>query len=227
VVQRGEIFGLIGPSGAGKTTILRMLCGLLSPSSGTARVAGFDLRRAPAAARALVGYMGQGPSLYGELSIVENFRFLADAYDVERRQREDRIERLVAEFGLGSCTDPPFDALPFAARQRAALAATLVHEPEIILLDDPTAGGDPRTRRALWRCIEALAAAGGAVLVASRLTADGAQCDHLLLAHDGRAIATGRPDELVARGGACDAGAASLDEAFAALIADRQGRDAA
>lgn len=225
-VAAGEIVGLVGPADAGKTTILRILAGLLSPTAGEARVAGADPRSAPAATRARLGCMSQKFSLYGELTVARNLRFCAGIFGVERGQRGARIERLMAELGLGSRADTRADDLSTGDKQRLALAATLVHEPEIVLLDEPTAGVDPATRRDLWFRIDAVSAAGAAVLVALRDMTEAEACDRVLLLHRGRGIAAGRPDELVTAVATHDGSEPTLADAFVAFAgsAEREGR---
>lgn len=226
-VAPGNVFGLFGPSGAGKTTILRMLSGLLSPTIGAAACAGSDLRTAPQAARARLGYMGQKFSLYGELSVAQNLRFFAAAYKVERRRRGERVDKVLAEFGLEPHADTGSESLPPGLKQRLALAATLVHEPEVLLLDEPTAGVDPLTARDIWRRIDALAAGGIAIVVASRFLDEAEYCDRLLLLHRGRSIAAGRPDEIMATFADSGDGDATIEDTFAGLVADLERRKAA
>ncbi|HEX7969197.1 MAG TPA: ABC transporter ATP-binding protein, partial [Stellaceae bacterium] len=220
-------FGLFGPGGAGKTTILRILSGLVSPTTGVATCAGLDLRTAPAVARARLGYVSQKFSLYGELSIAQNLRFFAAAYRVERRRRGERVDRLLAEFGLEAHADVRAGELPPGLRQRLALAASLVHEPGIVLLDEPTAGVDPLTAHDIWRRIGALAGSGVAVVVASRFLDEAEYCDRLLLIYRGRSIAAGRPDELTAPSTDGGDGHATIEDAFVALIGDVERRRAA
>ena len=152
-VQRGEIFGLLGPNGAGKTTTFRMLCGLLPASSGTLRVAGVDLRRARASARQRIGYVAQKFSLYGQLSVTENLDFFASAYNLRGARKRDRIERALQQFDLAPLADVAGGNLPGGFKQRLAMAAALLHEPEILFLDEPTSGADPLARREFWRRI--------------------------------------------------------------------------
>jgi ABC-2 type transport system ATP-binding protein len=198
VVNGGELFGIVGAPRVGKTTLLRMICGLLRPSEGTVNVAGCDLRAAPDSARRRIGYMSQQFSLYGELSAVQNLRFFARAYGVGRRRCTEQIARRLNEFDLMQVADARAGELPPGLQQRLSLAVSVVHEPEIVILDEPTAGLDPLTRRAIWRRIEALTASGLTVVVASRSIADAAPCDRLLRLDRGRALASGRPDEVVA-----------------------------
>jgi ABC-2 type transport system ATP-binding protein len=226
-VAPGEIFGLVGPKDAGKTTILRILCGLVSATTGGARIGGRDLRQAAAGARACIGYMGHGFSLYGELSIAQNLRFVAEIHRLERRKCRDRVDGLIAEFELGPYADTPAGQLPAGVKQRLALAASLVHQPSVVLLDEPTADTDPLTRRDLWRHINALAAEGVAVLVAVPSVEEAEYCDRVMFIDLGQGLATGRPEELksaVARG---DGDVPTLEDAFVACIEERCLRRAA
>ena len=157
-VQRGEIFGLLGPNGAGKTTTFRMLCGLLPASSGTLRVAGMDLRRARASARQRIGYVAQKFSLYGQLTVAENLEFFASAYSLRGDKKKSRIDWAIRQFDLGEFIDLASGDLPGGFKQRLAMAAALLHEPELLFLDEPTSGADPLARREFWRRITALAA---------------------------------------------------------------------
>ena len=159
-VQRGEIFGLLGPNGAGKTTTFRMLCGLLPATSGTLRVAGVDLRRARASARQRIGYVAQKFSLYGQLSVTENLEFFASAYNLRAARKRDRIDWALQQFDLASLAGLPSGNLPGGFKQRLAMAAALLHEPEILFLDEPTSGADPLARREFWRRITTLVRAG-------------------------------------------------------------------
>jgi ABC-2 type transport system ATP-binding protein len=156
-VHRGEIFGLLGPNGAGKTTTFRMLCGLLPASSGTLRIAGVDLRRAPASARQRIGYVAQKFSLYGQLTVAQNLEFFASAYGLRGSEKRGRIDWAMRQFELTSLATLPSGQLPGGYKQRLAMAAALLHEPETLFLDEPTSGADPLARREFWRRITALA----------------------------------------------------------------------
>jgi ABC-2 type transport system ATP-binding protein len=163
-VQRGEIFGLLGPNGAGKTTTFRMLCGLLAPSHGALRVAGVDVAKARAAARERLGYVAQKFSLYGNLSVAENLEFFASAYALRGDRRRQRIGWALQQFDLGEVARLKSALLPAGYKQRLAMAAALLHEPEILFLDEPTSGADPFARREFWRRITALAEQGVTVI---------------------------------------------------------------
>jgi ABC-2 type transport system ATP-binding protein len=218
-VRRGEIFGLLGPNGAGKSTIFRMLCGLLRPSGGSAHVAGLDLLRAPAAARARIGYMAQRFSLYAELTTVENLRFFARVYGLAGVARQHAVEAALERFDLAAAANAVAASLPLGLRQRLALAASLLHAPDILFLDEPTSGVDPLTRRAFWTRISALADGGVTVLVTSHFMDEAENCDRLAIIHDGRIVATGTPGELRARVRGPELPEPTLEDAFIALVA--------
>jgi ABC-2 type transport system ATP-binding protein len=226
-VARGEIFGLLGPNGAGKSTTFRMLCGLLRPSSGSARVAGEDLVHASAAARARIGYMAQRFSLYAELSVVENLRFFARVYGLDRATRTTAIARALDRSELREVAHDVAGELPLGVKQRLALAAALLHEPDILFLDEPTSGVDPVTRRAFWGRIGALADSGVAILVTSHFMDEAEYCDRLGIISDGRLIATGTPAGLRARVQTASLPEPTLEDAFIALVQSAGRQDAA
>jgi ABC-2 type transport system ATP-binding protein len=226
-VASGEIFGLLGPNGAGKSTTFRMLCGLLRPSGGSARVAGRDLLDAPAAARARIGYMAQRFSLYAELSVLENLRFFARVYGLDRKGRATAIDQALDRFELREMALNVAGALPLGVKQRLALAAALLHAPEILFLDEPTSGVDPVTRRAFWARIGALADSGVAVLVTSHFMDEAEYCDRLGIVSEGRIIATGTPASLRARVATAALPEPTLEDAFIALVQGANQRDLA
>ena len=190
-VRRGEIFGLLGPNGAGKTTTFRMLCGLLPATGGTLRVAGVDLRHARASARQRIGYVAQKFSLYGQLSVVENLDFFASAYGLRGRPQA-RAHRLGDEqFELAALARLPSGQLPGGYKQRLAMAAALLHEPEILFLDEPTSGADPLARREFWRRITALAEQGVTVIVTTHFMEEAEYCDRVAIMDAGRVLAAG------------------------------------
>jgi len=195
-VNRGEIFGLLGANGAGKTTMFRMVCGLLPASGGTLQVAGIDVRRKAAAARARIGYMSQTFSLYGTLSVADNLRFFSGAYGLAGRRRRERIDWAIDEFKLGSVVEKTGGALPLGYKQRLALACALMHEPEIIFLDEPTSGVDPLARREFWHRINALASRGVTVLVTTHFMDEAEYCDRLAIMMAGEILVLGTPAEI-------------------------------
>jgi ABC-2 type transport system ATP-binding protein len=226
-VRKGEIFGLLGANGAGKSTVFRMLCGLLPASAGTLRVAGFDLRRAAAPARGRIGYMAQKFSLYGDLSVRQNLQFFASAYGLYGVRRRDRIAWALAEFELGDSAAATSKDLPLGYKQRLALACALMHEPEILFLDEPTSGVDPLARRDFWRRINGLAEAGVTVLVTTHFMEEAEYCDRLVIMAHGRILAEGRSEEIKARFQNAAHPEPTMEDAFVALIQeDAQARAA-
>ena len=217
-VPHGQIFGLLGPNGAGKSTTFRMLCGLLPPSGGSARVAGLDLLRAPAAARARVGYMAQRFSLYAELSVRENLRFFARVYGLNRSAQRRAIDSALQRFDLTTHADTVARDLPLGLKQRLALAAALLHAPKILFLDEPTSGVDPLTRREFWNRIGTLADEGVTILVTSHFMDEAEYCDRLGIVSQGRLAAVGTPGELRASVRSQSMPDPSLEDAFIALV---------
>jgi len=192
-VQRGEIFGFLGPNGAGKTTTIRMLCGLLPPTAGAIRVAGIDVRRTPAALRPHVGYMSQQFSLYADLTVVENLRLFGGLYGVPRRALRDRISWVVDMAGLAGCEHWLTRRLSGGWRQRLALGAALLHDPDVLFLDEPTSGVDPASRRRFWDLIYRLADRGTSVFVTTHYMDEAEHCHRLALVYRGRIIAENSP----------------------------------
>jgi ABC-2 type transport system ATP-binding protein len=219
-VGRGEIFGLLGPNGAGKTTTFRMLCGLLPASGGTLRVAGADLRNSPASARQKIGYVAQKFSLYAQLSVAENLDFFAHAYGLSGARLRERIEWAMAEFELGSFSGLLSGQLPGGYKQRLAMAAALLHQPEILFLDEATSGADPMARREFWRRITALSQAGVTIVVTTHFMAEVEYCDRMAVLDEGRVLATGSPTEIRARGQAVAGREATMEDAFIAIVED-------
>jgi ABC-2 type transport system ATP-binding protein len=217
-VRQGEIFGLLGPNGAGKSTTFRMLCGLLPPSSGTARVAGLDLGRAAADARARIGYMAQRFALYGGLTVRQNLDFFAGAYGLAGARRRQRRDWVVESFELAPHLGTNSGELSLGFKQRLALGCALIHEPSILFLDEPTSGVDPLTRREFWNRIGALADAGVTILVTSHFMDEAEYCDRLAVIYRGRLIALGTPDAIKQAQAGPDHPDPSLDDAFVALI---------
>lgn len=223
-VHAGEIFGLLGPNGAGKTTTFRMLCGLLPATSGTLRVAGVDLRKARASARQRIGYVAQKFSLYGQLSVAENLGFFAGAYGLHGRRRRERIGWALTQFELGEFARLPSGELPGGYKQRLAMAAALLHEPEILFLDEPTSGADPLARREFWRRITALADHGVTVIVTTHFLVEAEYCDRIAIMDAGRVLAQGTPAEVRGHVHAEPGVTPSMEDAFIAIVEQaRQG----
>ncbi|MBI5896704.1 MAG: ABC transporter ATP-binding protein [Desulfobacterales bacterium] len=195
-VRRGEIFGLLGPNGAGKSTTFRMLCGLLSASGGEIRVAGHDLRRSGAQARARLGYMAQQFSLYGQLSVLENLTFYGRAYGLGNHKLQERLAWADAEFDLTRWRATPAGLLPGGYKQRLAMAAALLHEPDIIFLDEPTSGVDPLARREFWLRINGFAEQGVTVVVTTHFMEESEYCDRMLIMSQGASLAMGTPADI-------------------------------
>jgi ABC-2 type transport system ATP-binding protein len=221
-VGRGEVFGLLGANGAGKSTTFRMLCGLLPPSGGSLRVAGFDLRRAAATARARIGYMSQKFSLYGNLSVGQNLRFFSGAYGLAGRHRGERVHWALADFGLEGLAEAVSADLPLGYKQRLALACALMHEPDILFLDEPTSGVDPLARREFWRRINALADRGVTVLVTTHFMEEAEYCDRLAIMAAGEILALGTPAEIKQRARDRTHPEPTMEDAFVALIEARE-----
>jgi len=217
-VCRGEIFGLLGANGAGKTTTFRMLCGLLPASGGELAVAGHDLRRAGAAARRSIGYMAQHFSLYGHLTVLQNLRFFASAYGLRGGDRNRRIARALETFGLAPYSGANAGELPLGYKQRLAFAVALMHEPEILFLDEPTSGVDPLARRAFWTRTNTLAEAGVTVLVTTHFMEEADYCDRLVIMADGSLLAEGTPAQMKALARDPQHPEPSMEEAFIRLI---------
>jgi len=227
-VHYGEVFGLLGANGAGKSTTFRMLCGLLPASGGTLLVAGNNLRQAAARARASIGYMAQRFSLYANLSVVENLRFFSRAYGLRGARQRTRIAWALEEFELGTFADARSADLPLGYKQRLALAAALMHEPEILFLDEPTSGVDPLARREFWHRINSLAEGGVTVLVTTHFMEEAEYCDSLVIMAQGKILAQGTPEEMKRRLRSSSLPAPSMEDAFIALIeAQRDEEEAA
>ncbi len=224
-VRRGEVFGLLGGNGAGKTTTFRMLCGLLPPSRGSLRVAGVDLRRAAAKARARIGYMSQKFSLYGALSVRQNLEFFASAYRLDNGRRRIRLHWALEEFQLTAHADSSSGDLPLGHKQRLALACALLHEPEILFLDEPTSGVDPLMRRAFWSAINALAEQGVTVLVTTHFMEEAEYCDRLVIMAAGSVLAAGQPQEIRAQVRRPDLPNPTLEDAFIQMLHNIAGSD--
>ncbi len=217
-VARGEIFGLLGPNGAGKTTTFRMLCGLLPASSGQLDVAGLDLRTAGAQARRRIGYVAQKFALYGNLTVRENLAFFGGAYGLRGTALRQRVAAVTAQFDLEP--DAVSGDLPGGYKQRLAMAAGLLHEPDILFLDEPTSGIDPLARRAFWRTITSLAQNGVTIVITTHFMEEAEYCDRIAIQDAGRMLALGTPHQVRLQASA-DPGL-DMSAAFIAIV--EQGR---
>ncbi|NIP57625.1 MAG: ATP-binding cassette domain-containing protein, partial [Gemmatimonadetes bacterium] len=195
-VARGEVFGFLGPNGSGKSTTIRMLTGILPPSSGRARIAGLDVGTERRRIRPRVGYMSQRFSLYGDLTAGENLEFFAGAYGVPRREADARTARVLEAVGLEGREGVMTSALSGGWKQRLALAAAILHEPEILFLDEPTSGVDPVSRRQFWDLIFELAGRGVTVLVTTHYMDEAERCERVALLNAGRLVGLGSPEAL-------------------------------
>ncbi len=218
-VTRGEIFGLLGPNGAGKSTTFKMMCGLLTPSEGTARVAGLDLQRAGGEARSRLGYMAQKFSLYGDLSARQNLEFFSGIYGLAGSRQKAAIAGMIDVFGLGPHADNgSAGELPLGFKQRLAMACALMHEPDVLFLDEPTSGVDPITRREFWSHINGLAEKGITVMVTTHFMDEAEYCDRIGLVYRGKLIALGPPDELKRKARTQERADPTMEDAFIALV---------
>lgn len=218
-VQPGEIFGLVGPDGAGKTTTLRLLAGILRPTGGSASVAGYDVRRQPEAIKRHIGYMAQQFSLYGDLTVMENLRFFADIFQVSRAERKARVPRLLDFARLGPFQHRRASHLSGGMQKKLALACTLIHEPAIIYLDEPTTGVDPVSRREFWDILANLHLQGITLLVSTPYMDEAERCTRVGLMFQGDLIACDTPEQIQAmvKGEMLEIQPASLDGAIERL----------
>ena len=213
-VSRGEIFGLLGPNGAGKTTTFRMLCGLLPASSGMLEVAGMNLRTARAQARAKIGYVSQKFALYGNLSVLDNLKFFGGAYGLSGKQLKQQIDKALLQFELKPHAKS--GDLPNGFKQRLSMAAALLHQPEIVFLDEPTSGIDPLARRSFWYTIGELANQGMTIIVTTHFMEEAEYCDRIAIQDAGKLLAIGTPQQI--RGMAQLEGVNDMNSAFIAIV---------
>ena len=213
-VSRGEIFGLLGPNGAGKTTTFRMLCGLLPASSGMLEVAGMNLRTARAQARAKIGYVSQKFALYGNLSVLDNLKFFGGAYGLSGKQLKQQIDKALLQFELKPHAKS--GDLPNGFKQRLSMAAALLHQPEIVFLDEPTSGIDPLARRSFWYTIGELANQGMTIIVTTHFMEEAEYCDRIAIQDAGKLLAIGTPQQI--RGMTQLEGVNDMNSAFIAIV---------
>lgn len=195
-IRRGEVFGFLGPNGAGKSTLIRILVGLLPPSDGEVEVLGLDLPRESERLRPKIGYMTQKFSLYEDMTIGENLRFAAEIFGLEPAEGHRRVEEKLTDYGLEERRGQLAGTLSGGWKQRLALAVATVHRPELLVLDEPTAGVDPDRRRVFWEEIFELATAGVTVLVSTHYMDEAVRCHRLCMMKKGRRVAVGSPEEL-------------------------------
>lgn len=212
-IKKGEIFGLLGPNGAGKSTSFKMMCGLSTPTAGTAKIMGNDIIDNPSKARSYLGYMAQKFSLYGDLTVMQNLRFFAGVYGLGILKRKGRIEKMVDVFHFKKYLDHDAKELPLGYKQRLSLACAVMHQPSVLFLDEPTSGVDPITRREFWNHIRGLSDKGVTVMVTTHFMDEAEFCDRISLFYRGETIATGTPQELKDM-----ANVSSMEEAFVELI---------
>ncbi|MBW5814691.1 ABC transporter ATP-binding protein [Yersinia kristensenii] len=217
-VKRGEIFGLLGPNGAGKSTTFKMMCGLLVPSSGKALVLGMDLKTSSGKARQHLGYMAQKFSLYGNLTVEQNLKFFSGVYDLQGKTQREKIADMTSAFNFTPILKQTPDSLPLGFKQRLALACALMHEPDILFLDEPTSGVDPLTRREFWLHINGMVDKGVTVMVTTHFMDEAEYCDRIGLVYRGKIIAAGTPDELKQQVATDDNPNPSMEEAFIGLV---------
>jgi ABC-2 type transport system ATP-binding protein len=213
-IGRGEIFGFLGPNGAGKSTTFKMLCGLLKPTAGEAKVFGLSLAKSASSARAKIGYMSQKFSLYGDISVVENLNFFAGIYGLRGLVKAKKIKDMIEIFDLQRYAHTPSKDLPLGFKQRLALACAVMHDPVVLFLDEPTSGIDPITRREFWNHIYAMVQKGMTIMVTTHFMEEAEYCDRIALIYKGRAIALGTPYDLIAT----VSPTATMEDTFCELI---------
>jgi ABC-2 type transport system ATP-binding protein len=196
-IHRGEVFGLLGPNGSGKTTTIRMLCGLLTPSAGRASVVGHDVALEPELIRTKIGYMSQRYGLYDDLTVYENLRFYATVYGLHGRKRTERLEQHMHDIGISELRNQLAGTLSGGWKQRLALACATAHEPEMLFLDEPTAGVDPAARRAFWKSIYDLSNGGTTILVTTHYMDEAERCQRLAFLSRGHLIGLGTVKEIL------------------------------
>ena len=217
-IERGEVFGLLGPNGSGKTTTIRMLCGLLTPSGGSATVVGFDVRDEPEAIRQHIGYMSQKFGLYDDLTVYENLRFYAAIYGLYGSEREHRVAEQLHDLDLEQRRTQLAGTLSGGWKQRLALGCATSHRPALLFLDEPTAGVDPASRRQFWETIKLLAASGTTVLVTTHYMDEAERCGRIAFLSRGHLIAVGTPGEITTQ-----FGQTSIEDVFIELQAKDEG----
>nr|WP_285316263.1 ATP-binding cassette domain-containing protein [Providencia rettgeri] len=217
-VKRGEIFGLLGPNGAGKSTTFKMMCALMKPTDGQALVLGMDLKTSSNKVRQHLGYMAQKFSLYGNLKVGQNLKFFSGVYGLHHQQQAQKIHEMVEAFNFKPIINQVTESLPLGYKQRLALACSLMHEPDILFLDEPTSGVDPLTRREFWLHINGMVDKGVTVMVTTHFMDEAEYCDRIGLVYHGKIIAAGTPDELKQQVASAENPDPSMEDAFIELI---------
>ena len=217
-VRRGEVFGLLGPNGSGKTTTIRMMCGLMPPTSGEISVVGIDAVRDPEGVRRRIGYMSQRFGLYEDMSVRENFRFYAGLYGLRGAARDAREAELFGQLGLEPRARQLVGTLSGGWKQKLSLACATAHHPDLVFLDEPTAGVDPAARRRFWELIHEMANGGMTILVTTHYMDEAIRCDRLGFLSRGSLIGLGTPSEVTAQ-----FGQQSVEDVFIALQAKDEG----
>ncbi|MCT7634350.1 ATP-binding cassette domain-containing protein [Aliarcobacter butzleri] len=213
-IRNGEIFGFLGPNGAGKSTTFKMLCGLLTPTFGTAKVLGEDLYKSNSNIKNSIGYMAQKFSLYGNLKIKDNLDFFSGIYGLKNKKREEKLEEMIEIFDFKNYLHLNANSLPLGIKQRLSLACSVMHEPKVLFLDEPTSGVDPITRKEFWTHINGMVKKGVSIMVTTHFMDEAEYCDKIMLIYKGKNIASGTPDELKALVGPN----ASMQDAFITLV---------
>jgi len=214
-VNGGEVFGFLGPNGAGKTTTIKVIVGLLQPTAGTVKVAGYDVQTQPLPAKAASGYVPDTPNLYAKLTGRELLRFVGDLYDLDRKQVAQRTEELLQMFDLTSAADDTVDSYSHGMQQKISLAAALMHDPKVLVLDEPTVGLDPKSARLIKDILRQMADRGAAIFLSTHILEIAERmCDRIGIINKGELIAVGTMDELRSLG---KAGETSLEDIFLGL----------
>jgi ABC-2 type transport system ATP-binding protein len=223
-VKRGEIFGLLGPNGAGKSTTFRMMCGLITPTEGEARVNGADLQRCGPGARSQIGYMAQKFSLYGNITVLQNLQFFSGIYNLPPNLKQEAIDESIQIFNLKPYLNTLASELPLGYKQRLALACATMHRPRVLFLDEPTSGVDPITRREFWNHIYGLVERGVTVMITTHFMDEAEYCDRIALIYRGHVIHMDTPDALKESARSPENSNPTLEDAFIKLIEeyDRQ-----
>lgn len=216
-IYSGEIFGFLGPNGAGKTTTIKMMVGLLQPSAGTIQVGGYNVQAQPQQAKSITGYVPDTPNLYAKLTGSELLRFMGDLYGIEKLQVERRIEELLRLFDLTQASNDTIDSYSHGMQQKTALAAALVHDPRVLVLDEPTVGLDPKSARLIKDILRQMAERGAAIFLSTHILEIAERmCDRIGIIHQGQLVAVGTFDELRALRGV-ESGESSLEDIFLSL----------